>query len=57
MLLTDSELAEAMADAAYKLIIERHTCRHRAIELLNIVDGIRTSRQAPVPAFCEEPAS
>jgi spore maturation protein CgeB len=57
MLLTDPTLAEEMADAAYQVIIERHTCRHRAVELLNIVDGIKTSRHAPVPAFCEEPAS
>ena len=57
VLLSDAEFSGKMADAAYGQIIERHTCRHRAIELVGIVDGIRTSRHAPVPAFCEEPAS
>lgn len=54
-LLKDPEFAEATADAAYRQTIERHTCRHRAVELLNIVDGIRRSRHGSVPAFCEEP--
>ncbi|HET7889733.1 MAG TPA: glycosyltransferase [Bradyrhizobium sp.] len=56
-LLCDADFAEATTGAAYRLIVERHTCRHRAIELLDIVEGIRTSRHVPAAAFCEEPAS
>lgn len=57
MLLQDSDLASATADAAYSQIIEHHTCRHRALELLSIYDGIRGSRHTPVPPLCQEPAS
>jgi spore maturation protein CgeB len=57
MLLRDRELAAATTDAAYSHIVEHHTCRHRAVELLNICDGIRTSRHAPVPPLCKEPVS
>lgn len=57
LLLTDVDLAAATADAAYRHIVEHHTCRHRAIELLGIADGIRTSRHAPAPRLCEEPIS
>jgi spore maturation protein CgeB len=57
LLLADIDLAAATADAAYRHIVEHHTCRHRAIELLSIADGIRTSRHAPAPRLCEEPIS
>ncbi len=57
LLLQDSDFAATTADAAYRLVIERHTCRHRAIELLSIADGIRTSRHAPAPRRYEEPVS
>jgi spore maturation protein CgeB len=57
MLLQDPELASTMADAAYEHLIEHHTCRHRAIELLMIADGIRSSRHAPVPPLTREPVS
>lgn len=58
LLLRDTEVAAAMADAAHRLILERHTCRHRAIELLHIADSIRTSRHAPAaPVLCEESVS
>jgi spore maturation protein CgeB len=57
MLLRDDDLAAATADAAYGHLIEHHTCRHRAIELLHISDGIRTSRHSPVPPLSKEPAS
>jgi len=55
LLLRDTGLASATAEAAYSHIIEHHTCHHRAIQLLNIVDGIRSSRHAPVPPLCREP--
>jgi len=57
MLLRDADLAAAISDAAYSHVVEHHTCRQRAIELVNIVDGIRTSRHAPVPPLCKEPVS
>lgn len=57
LLLRDIEFAAAMADAAYRHLIEHHTCRHRAIQLLNIADNIQTSRHAPVHPLCKEPVS
>jgi spore maturation protein CgeB len=57
LLLSDTELAAAMVDAAYSDIVERHTCHHRAVELLQIADSIRTSRHAPVHPLLKEPAS
>jgi spore maturation protein CgeB len=57
LLLSDTELAAATANAAYRDIIKHHTCRHRAMELLHIADSIRTSRHAPVEPLCKEPAS
>jgi spore maturation protein CgeB len=41
----DGELAAALKTAGLRTIAERHTCRHRALELLNIVDSIRGPRQ------------
>jgi spore maturation protein CgeB len=40
-LLRDPELALAMAEEGLQVIAERHTCRHRAVELIGIVDCIR----------------
>jgi spore maturation protein CgeB len=57
MLLRDTDLAAATANAAYSHVVEHHTCRHRALELLDIADGIRSSRHAPVPPLCQEPVS
>jgi spore maturation protein CgeB len=57
MLLHDPELAAAMSDAAHSHVLKYHTCRHRAIELLDIVDGIRTSRHALVPPPGQEALS
>jgi spore maturation protein CgeB len=57
MLLRDPDFSAAIADAARKLILERHTCRHRVLELLDIVSGMRHARHAPVPSLFEEAAS
>jgi spore maturation protein CgeB len=49
-LLHDGELAAALTRAGRQTIAERHTCRHRALELLGIVDylhGPRHSETAP----------
>jgi spore maturation protein CgeB len=40
-LLHDRELAAALITAGLQTIAERHTCRHRALEFLAIVDSIR----------------
>jgi len=39
------ELCNAIADAGYQLAISRHTCFHRAAELLDIVARARRQRQ------------
>jgi spore maturation protein CgeB len=56
-LLREPDLAVATADAAYSHLVEHHTCRHRVVELLQISDGIRTSRHAPVSPLSREAAS
>jgi spore maturation protein CgeB len=43
-LLRDPELSAAVMAAGLQTITERHTCRHRALELLGIVDSVRSSR-------------
>ena len=45
MLLADRELSSATVEAGLRAIRERHTCRHRAEQLLGIVDSIRISGQ------------
>ncbi|MCA6125196.1 glycosyltransferase [Bradyrhizobium sp. WSM 1704] len=41
----DPELASATAKAGLDAIAERHTCRHRVLQLLDIVDHVRGSRR------------
>lgn len=48
-LLQDADFAAATADEALRLVVERHTCRHRVLELLDIVRQIRSPRQAMSP--------
>jgi spore maturation protein CgeB len=43
-LLHDGELAATLTRAGVQTIAERHTCRHRAVELLGIVDSLRGPR-------------
>jgi spore maturation protein CgeB len=57
MLLRDPDFASATANAACRHILEHHTCHHRALELLTIANGIRSSRHTPVPPLCQEPVS
>jgi spore maturation protein CgeB len=49
MLLGDRELSAATAEAGLRVIRERHTCRHRAEQLLGIVENIRASGQSQRP--------
>ncbi len=50
-LLSDRDFARCMTETGLRVIRERHTCRHRALELLCIVDEIhgRHSRFSPTP--------
>jgi spore maturation protein CgeB len=45
-LLHDRELAATLTRAGLQTIAERHTCRHRAVELLGIVDSLRGPRHS-----------
>ncbi len=58
ILLQDRELAEEMAAEGLRLVRDRHSCRHRVRELIDIVDTIRGDPAAPVaPALNEEAVS
>ncbi|MBV8926345.1 MAG: glycosyltransferase [Bradyrhizobium sp.] len=57
MLLHEPDLASATADAGHSHVLEHHTCRRRALELLAIANGIRGSRHAPAAPLCRESAS
>jgi len=52
-LLHDPELSTAVTAAGLQTIAERHTCRHRALELLAIVDSVRGSRRHRSPTLLE----
>lgn len=47
--LDDWELASAMVEKGLNTIRERHTCRHRAEQLVEIVAGIRNSNRSSEP--------
>jgi spore maturation protein CgeB len=47
VLLVDRQLAAHLTEAGLQAIAARHTCRHRALELLGIAESIRG---APVSA-------
>jgi spore maturation protein CgeB len=53
-LLHDSELAAALARAGLQTIALRHTCRHRARELLGIVDSLRGPRHSETASRLQE---
>jgi spore maturation protein CgeB len=53
-LLHDRELVGALTTAGLQTIAERHTCRHRALELLGIVDSIRGPRQSEAASLLQE---
>jgi spore maturation protein CgeB len=44
-LLDDREMSSAMVQTGLRVISEKHTCRHRAQQLLDVVEGIRAQRQ------------
>jgi len=56
-LLSNPELSTAVTTAGLQTIAERHTCRHRAIELLDIVDSVRGSPHHSSPTRLEEALS
>jgi spore maturation protein CgeB len=53
-LLHDRELAAALTTAGLQTIAEHHTCRHRALELLGIVDSIRGPRHSDAASRLQE---
>jgi spore maturation protein CgeB len=53
-LLRDQALAADMVKTGLEVIRNRHTCRHRAAELIEIVRPIRGPRRAPPTAQFEE---
>jgi spore maturation protein CgeB len=55
--LSDSELAESLAGAGLRTVLERHTCRHRADELIAIADDLSSSRQIRNAGYQERVAS
>jgi spore maturation protein CgeB len=56
-LLRDPEFSTAVTAAGLQTIAERHTCRHRARELLGIVDCVRGSPHHRPPTRLEEALS
>jgi spore maturation protein CgeB len=56
-LLHDRELAAAMTATGLQTIAERHTCRHRVLELLSIVDSIRGPRSSETASHLQEALS
>jgi spore maturation protein CgeB len=57
VLLHDRELAATMTAAGLQTIAERHTCRHRVLELLSIVDSIRGPRRSDTASHLQEALS
>jgi spore maturation protein CgeB len=45
--LNDADLAGHLSRIGLRAVLDRHTCRHRAQELLTIVDGLGRSARAP----------
>jgi spore maturation protein CgeB len=56
-LLHDPNFASAVADAGFRRVIAHHTCRHRALELLGIVEEIRGVHGARTQKHLEEALS
>ena len=54
LLLHDRELAAAITATGLQTIAERHTCRHRVIELLSIVDSIRGPQRSETASRLQE---
>lgn len=53
-LLSDRSLAAETVAEGRRLIAERHTCRHRVLELVEIVETIRSPRRSRAPAVAQE---
>jgi spore maturation protein CgeB len=55
-LLRNDDLASETADTGFRLVMDRHTCRHRARELLEVVTRIRGAR-SPIRQLRDEGAA
>jgi spore maturation protein CgeB len=53
-LLHDRDLAAALTTAGLQTIAERHTCRHRALELLGIVDSLHGPQHSDAASRLQE---
>jgi spore maturation protein CgeB len=56
-LLHDRDLAAALTTAGLQTIAERHTCRHRVLELLGIVDSLHGPRHSEDASRLQEALS
>jgi len=56
-LLHDRDLATALTTAGLQTIAERHTCRHRVLELLGIVDSLHGPRHSEDASRLQEALS
>jgi spore maturation protein CgeB len=54
VLLHDRELAASLTATGLRTIAERHTCRHRVLKLLSIVDSIRGPRRSETASHLQE---
>jgi len=52
--LSDQDLAESLSRSGLRAVLERHTCRHRVVELLAIIEGIGRPGVTPHPAPQQE---
>jgi spore maturation protein CgeB len=52
-LLRDRELSGQIRQNGLRVITERHTCRHRVLELLGIVNSIRSDSRVQAPRLAE----
>jgi spore maturation protein CgeB len=52
--LSDPDLAASLTSTGLHAVLERHTCRHRAQELIAIVDGLGRSGQTQAIAGWQE---
>src|SRR3569832_1318387 len=50
--LEDRELSSTMVETGLRTIRERHTCRHRARQLIDIVEDIQATDHSAQPLSC-----
>jgi spore maturation protein CgeB len=48
LVLSDPEVAESLSRSGRETVLRRHTCRHRALELVEILAALGVSDEAAV---------